>query len=93
VRSPRLLPNLGLPFLLVLLTLALLVNSLRQQAGLRRQALAGLAGVVLFAALSVGCGGEGASTTQGTPAGTYTVTVTSTSGGVNHNLALTLKVQ
>src|SRR6266850_1442587 len=48
VRSPRLLPNLGLPFLLVLLTLALLVNSLRQQAGLRRQALAGLAGVVLF---------------------------------------------
>src|SRR5882672_7841011 len=93
VRSPRLLPNLGLPFLLVLLTLALLASSLRQQGGLSRRAWAGLAGVVLLAALSVGCGGGSASTPQGTLAGTYTVTVNSTSGGVSHTTVLTLKVQ
>jgi hypothetical protein len=90
VRSPRLLPNLGLPLLLVLLTLALLAGSLRQQNGLSRRAWAG---VVLLAALSVGCGGGSASVPQGTPAGTYTLTVTSTSGGVSHNMTLTLKVQ
>ena len=93
VRSPRLLPNLGLPFLLVLLTLALLASSLRQQGGLSRRAWAGLAGVVLLAALTVGCGGGSASVPQGTPTGTYTLTVTSTSGGVSHNMTLTLKVQ
>jgi hypothetical protein len=43
--------------------------------------------------LSVGCGGESASATQGTPTGTYTLTVTSTSGGVSHTTMLTLKVQ
>src|SRR6266446_695652 len=93
VRSPRLLPNLGLPFLVVLLTLALLAGSLRQQGGLSRRAWARLAGVVLFAALSVGCGGGSGSAPQGTPAGTYTLTITSTSGGVSNNMTLTLKVQ
>jgi hypothetical protein len=94
VRSPRLLPNLGLPILLVMLTLALLASSLRQQPGLPKQARAGLAGVALFAALSAGCAGGGASAPlQGTPANTYALTVTSTSGGVSHNMTLTLKVQ
>jgi ankyrin repeat protein len=92
VRLPRLLPNLGLPLLLVLLTLALLASS-RQHGGLSRRAWAGLGGVVLFAALSVGCGEGSASAPQGTPAGTYTLTITSTSGGVSHNTTLTLKVQ
>ena len=93
MRLPRMLPNLGLPFLLVFLTLALLASSLRQQGGLSRRAWAGLAGVMLFAALSVGCGGGSASAPQGTPAGTYTLTVTSTSGGVSHTTTLTVKVQ
>jgi hypothetical protein len=94
VRSPRLLPNLGLPLLLVMLSLALLASSLRQQAGRPGHAQAGLAGVVLLVALSAGCAGGGASAPpQGTPANTYTITVTSTSGGVSHNMTLTLRVQ
>lgn len=83
--------------LLWLLSLAMLAALLRRQAGLRRRACVGLAGVLLFAVVSVGCGGGGnggAPPPQptGTQAGTYLVTVTANSGGVSHNLTLTLKV-
>jgi hypothetical protein len=39
-----------------------------------------------------GGGGGGGGHDPGTPAGTYTLTVTGTSNGVNHILKLTLKV-
>jgi hypothetical protein len=44
----------------------------------------------------VGCGGSGSSSshnTHGTPPGTYTATVTATSGNLNHTMALKVTVQ
>jgi hypothetical protein len=59
-----------------------------------------IAGVALFAALQiVGCGGGGGSTPPppppitGTPVGSYSVTVTATSGSLSHATTLTLVVQ
>ena len=52
--------------------------------------------MVLALAFSLGCGGSGSSsshTTPGTPAGTYTATITGTSGSVSQNMALTVVVQ
>jgi hypothetical protein len=53
--------------------------------------------MVLLLASFVSCGGGGSPTshhtTPGTPAGTYTATITATSGSVNHNMVLTLVVQ
>jgi glucose/arabinose dehydrogenase len=52
-----------------------------------------------LAGLTVSCGGVQSSTPQtsaaatGTPAGTYTVQITATSGNVSHQMSLTLKVQ
>ncbi len=53
--------------------------------------------IVLTIASWVGCGGGSSSsssqiTTQGTPPGTYTATVTARSGTFSHNLSLTVKV-
>jgi hypothetical protein len=53
---------------------------------------------VTFLAVA-GCGGGGgggsssSTTTPGTPAGTYTATVTAKSGSLSHNTALTVIVQ
>ena len=66
----------------------------------RRRRVAGLGLMLLvFFAAGVGCGGGssnsgGGSTTSGaTPAGTYSITVTATSGSVSHTQLLTLIVQ
>ena len=61
------------------------------RASLLRGALAGtLLGALLWAA----CGGDGQPppTQSGTPAGTYTLTVTATASGRSHTTDLTLKV-
>lgn len=83
--------------LLWLLSLAMLAALLRRQAGLhRRRPWVGLAGVLLFAAVLVGCGGGsgGAPPPQpaATQAGTYTLVVTANSGTTSQKLTLTLKV-
>jgi hypothetical protein len=56
--------------------------------------------IIAFAGVSViGCGGGGSSsssrttTTLGTPAGTYTATITASSGNLNHNTTMTVVVQ
>jgi FG-GAP-like repeat len=52
--------------------------------------------VVLAFVFTAGCGGSGSSstnTTHGTPAGTYAVTITASSGNVSHNMALQVVVQ
>lgn len=95
-------PHPSLPvatqWLLFVLTLTVMLSSLWGQEGLRRRAWAGLAGVVLFAALSFGCGGASpsppSSSTQtlGTPSGVYTLVVTATSGATSHSMNLSLTV-
>jgi hypothetical protein len=63
-----------------------------------RMATLGAAWVILAVGAWVGCGGGSlppsmSTTTPGTPAGTYTVTVTATSGNLIHNSVLTVVVQ
>lgn len=62
-----------------------------------RKRLPALAGplVVLALVFSVGCGGSGSSSTHtsGTPAGTYAVAITASSGNVSHNMTLQVVVQ
>ena len=83
-------------FLLTLLLAAVFLRFVHT----RRLRLAGtlpFAVLVLFVLLQVmGCGGGGSSgppPPTGTPAGTYTVTVTGTSGNTIHTTTLTLVVQ
>lgn len=63
----------------------------------RRSVLPALA-VVTLLIMGSGCGGGGASggggrTDLGTPAGSYNVTVTATSGSLTHSTTFTLVVQ
>jgi hypothetical protein len=81
------LPSAWLPLAGGLVVLGLLMLSLPSKR--RRMKLAmGLACVCLVAGIAVGCGGGsssggGTTTDPGTPAGTYPVTVTATSGSIS----------
>lgn len=62
----------------------------------RRRRIAGLGlMVLLFFAAGLGCGGGGSSPSHnaGTPAGSYSITVTATSGAISHTATVALTVQ
>ena len=64
-------------------------------AGTRKRRFALATPAALFLMLSMSCGGSGSSgsqTTPGTPAGTYTATVTAASGNLSHTMALQVVV-
>ncbi|MGD0923108.1 MAG: choice-of-anchor D domain-containing protein, partial [Terriglobia bacterium] len=80
----------ALPMQLVgVLALAILASL---ALGRRRQIWLGLGLTLLLASLWVACGGGGEHVTQGTPPGTYTLTITTSSAGLTHNIKLTLIV-
>jgi len=92
----------GLSYILLALTaLVILAGNIRRPKGLRqwlarRPTAWGLSAAMLAALLWASCGGGGTTPPPppptGTPAGDYTVTLTATSGGLTHSIALSLKV-
>jgi hypothetical protein len=82
--------------LLVVLMLGL-ITLIARDAPRRRKAYLGLTVSLLLAGLWVSCGGGGGGGAPpppqtGTPAGTYSLTITSTASGVSRSTTLTLKV-
>jgi hypothetical protein len=73
----------------------LLLPGSRGSRGRRSRSLLGIAGVLLLTVgWSVGCGSSsgGSPPNQGTPPGTYTITVSGTSSGLTHNTPFSLTV-
>jgi hypothetical protein len=89
-RTPWQLPSH--PFHYLLWLAALLMAALL--AARRRPALAGFGFAIVLLMALAGCGGGNASgIPAGTQAGTYTITVSATSGSLVHNTTLTLQVK
>jgi len=95
--SPIGLPPGSLPWGWTLLCTMMLVGFSWLALQSRKRALVLVAPVLMLTMLSwVACGGSGSSSshnTQGTPAGTYTGSVTATSGNQTHATAFTVTVQ
>jgi hypothetical protein len=76
------------PWLAVLLALAMLATTRRKRAALM---LAAMMAVMVFWT-ACGSGGTVANVPRGTPAGSYSITVTATSGSTSQTTAAVLKV-
>jgi len=101
MQPPSAIQMLRISVLAMLLMMATLLAMTQSPAGRLRVARAALSTCLVLmplvaATLLVGCGGGGSSTpppATGTPAGTYTVVVTATSGSQSAKTNLTLIVQ
>jgi len=84
-------PRAGLRLLWISALLGMVLLFARSH---KRMSAFSLSIAIMGAVSLLGCGGSSSHTTiQGTPAGTYTVTVTATSGNLNHNSVLRVMVQ
>jgi len=84
--------RVGLPWLLLFLSLVILTRALRRRS--RRRAWLGLAAMLMAAALFFGCGGANSTNVpSGTTAGTYLITVSAMSGGASRTSTLSLTVK
>jgi hypothetical protein len=89
VNKDPFMPSRG-PFVLVLLTAVLMVLTLK--ASRQRRPAAALLGLTLALAMfAAACSSHGVA--AGTPAGSYPITVTGTSGTVTHATTVMLQIQ
>jgi Abnormal spindle-like microcephaly-assoc'd, ASPM-SPD-2-Hydin/Beta-propeller repeat len=88
----RIGPGLAIAFAMLVMWIAITARRPRRGRALRLAQAGGI--VILLAVVLAACGGGGSGNQGlGTPAGTYTLTVTAGQGGTAHSLNLTLVVQ